>query len=260
MSKFFSTVLTVALFTALFAGCGSEVEETYIMTTLHEAAGKDLLSPGFKYAFDNPNVVAAHENLALVREGNIIEFFAGEGIEEKMGQVGDRRFTVGAIKRFEPRHFFAIDFLAVGGDTIQVGEPYEVSFPVVMRQTDEDNFMEVDLGELTPSSLKLKEIFDSKFLVKGAKITSEEVDWMGETKMAFVLHLDNVKFIIDEKDDTMLLMLKALANEQIFFDGGVSFGGRSDLPARRYRDATGIGGKITVDFLRYAGQIVIKPV
>ena len=260
MSKFFSTVLTVALFVALFSGCGGDVEETYIMTTLHEAAGKDLLSPGFKYAFDNPDIVAAHKNLALAREGNIIEFFAGEGIEEKMGQVGGRRFTMGVVKRFTPRHYFAIDFLSVGGDTIQVGEPYEVAFPVVMRQTDEDNFKEVDLGALTPSSLKLKDIFDSKFLVKNAKITHEEVEWMGETMMAFVVHLDNVKFIVDEKDDSMILMLKALANEQVFFDGGVSFGGRSDLPARRYRDNTGIGGKITVDFLRYAGQIVIKPV
>ncbi|MBN1886078.1 MAG: hypothetical protein JW876_11235 [Candidatus Krumholzibacteriota bacterium] len=260
MSKFFSTVLTVALFTALFAGCGGDVEETYIMTTLHEAAGKDLLSPGFKYGFDSPNIVAAHKNLALAREGNIIEFFAGDGLESKLAQVGGRRYTMGVVKRFTPRHYFAVDFLTAGSDTIAVGEPYEVIFPVVMRQTDEENFKEVNLADLTPNTLKLKEIFDSKFLVKNAKITHEEIEWLGETRMAFVIHLENVKFIIDEDNDQMNLMLKALVNEHLFFDGGVTFGARGDLPSRSYRDSTKIAGKVTIDFLRYAGQVIVKPV
>jgi hypothetical protein len=260
MSKLLNTILITALFASVLAGCGGKLEENYVMTTVREASRGDLLSPGFKYGFDTPNIVAAHGNMALVREGNLIEFFTGVDIEKKLEQVKGRRFTVAARKLYSPRIHFTVDFLLAGGDTIMVGEPYEVVFPALLKSIEVENFKEVDLSSLGPSTLKLKPIFNTKFLLKSARVGWEEVEWMGETQMVFTLNLDNVRFIVDDPGDQMGLMLKALMNEHVYFDGGVSFGERPATSTRDYRTRTKIGGKVSIDFIQYGGQIAITPI
>ena len=77
MSKLISTVLATILVAGLVAGCGGKLEETYQMVTLREAGHSQIVSPGFKFGFDTPDFIAANGDLALVREGNLIEFFTG---------------------------------------------------------------------------------------------------------------------------------------------------------------------------------------
>lgn len=260
MSKSLMIFLITALCAAVFTGCGGEVEENYVMTTVREASRGDVLTPGFKYGFDTPNIIAAHGNMALVREGNLIEFFTGEDIESKLEQVAGRRFTVAARKLYSPRIHFTVDFMVAGGDTITVGEPYEVAFPALLKTIEEENFKEVDVTELGPSTLKLKTIFNTKFLVDEARIGWEEVEWMGDTMMAFTINLDNVRFIVDDPSDAMALVLKALMNEQHYFDGGIAYGDRPPASTRSYRSRTKIAGKVTIDFIRYGGQVAITPI
>ncbi len=260
MSKLLNTILITALFASVLAGCGGKHEENYIMTTVREASRGDLISPGFKYAFEAPNVVAAHSNMALVREGNLIEFFTGVDIENKLERVKGKRFTIAARKLYTPRIHFTVDFLLAGGDTIKVGEPYEVVFPALLKSIEVENFKEVDLSSLGPSTLALKPIYNTKFLLKNANVGWEEVEWMGETQKVFTLNLDNVRFIVDNPSDQLGLVLKALMSEHVYFDGGVSFGDRPATSTRDYRTRTKIGGKVSIDFIRYGGQIAITPI
>ena len=260
MSKSLIIFLITALLASVLASCGSKIEENYVMTTVREASRGDLLTPGFKYGFDTPDVVAAYGNLALVREGNLIEFFTGEDIESKLEQVKERRFTMAARKLYSPRIHFTVDFMVAGGDTIMVGEPYEVVFPALLKMIEEENFKEVDVSSLGPSTLKLKDIYNTKFLMSGARVGWEEVEWMGKTIMAFTLNLDNVRFIVDDPSDSMALVLKALMNENLYFDGGIAYGDRPPTATRSYRARTKIGGKVTIDFIRYGGQIAITPI
>lgn len=260
MFRLLKVFLIVAVLSGLLAGCGGKVEETYILTTIREATRGDLLSPGFKYSFDTPNFVAAYKDMALVREGNLIEFFSGQGIESKLEGIQGRKFVVGARKLFSPRIHFTVDFITAGGDTVDVGEPYGVAFPALLKSTDEENFKDVDLDALEPSTLKLKPIYNTKFKVKKAKIGYEEIDYMGDTIMAFTLNLKNVRFIIDDPSDQMALILKALMNENLYFDGAVTFGDRPATSSRSYRMRTKIGGKVKVDFIRYGGHVALTPI
>jgi len=255
MSRFFTIILLTALLSGIIAGCGGKVEDTYIMTTVREATRGNLLSPGFKFGFDSPNFISAHKNLAMVREGNLIEFFSGEGIEAKLAQVGGKKVTVGARKLFNPLIHFTVDFLFAGGDTILVGEPYEVALPTLMRTNEfaKDDFIEVDLAALTTNRLKLKPIQNEKFLVDKGVIMFEEIESGGEMSMFYTLHLPNVRFIIDEPSDEIQLVLKACMGENMYFDGGVSYG---SIASRGMREGMNVGGMVKIEFVNYSGWVV----
>ena len=256
MSKIISTVLTAVFLAGLFAGCGGKVEENYQMLTIREAGHGGTISPGFKFGFDTPDFIAAQGDVALVREGNIIEFFTGMDIENKLKQVEGRNFTVGARKIFSPITHFTVDFFVAGGDTIEVGEPYAVTFPPMIKGFDEGEFEEIDISKLSPRTNALKDIFNTKFKVEKAVVTYEEVAWSGEPEMAYVLNFPNVRFFIEEVAPEMELVLKAFMAENLYFDGGVSYGDRPATSTRNYRTSSKIAGPVDLEYIRYAGDVM----
>ncbi len=256
MSKLISTVLATVLLAGLIAGCGGKLEETYQMVTVREAGHAQLTSVGFKFGFDTPKFIAAHGDLALVREGNIIEFFTGMDIENKIQQVEGKKFVVGARKIFSPITHFTVDFFVVGGDTIEVGEPYAVNFPPMIKGFDEGDYEEVDISTLSPQTSKLKDIFNTRFKAEKAVVTFEEVNWGGTPEMAYVLNYANVRFFIEEVTPEMELVLKAFMAENLYFDGGIAYGDRPATSTRNYRTSSKIAGPVELKYIRYAGSVI----
>lgn len=256
MSKLFSTLAVAALVAGLFAGCGGELEETYMMVSVREAGHGQVPSPGFKFSFDTPKFIAADGDLALVREGNLIEFFTGQDIENKIKMVEGRKFTVCARKVFSPVVHFTVDCMVAGGDTIKVGEPYGVSFPAIVKGFDEGEFEGVDVATIGPSTSQLGDIFNTKFIVEKATVTYEEVQWDGAARMAYLLNLPNIRFFIDNPSPEIELVLRAFMNERLYFDGGVRYGDRPAADTRAYRERTKIGGPVTLEYVRYGGSVL----
>jgi len=252
MSRFLKSLLIVAILSGFIAGCGGGVDETYVMVSLREATRGDVLSPGFKYSFDKPNFVAVHKNVGLVREGNLIEVFVGDGLEETLGKVAGGRFTTLARKFFEPVIHFNVDYLVMGADSMIVGTPYEAAIPnmLKMRDYNTDDFIEVDLDKLSSNRLTLKEIQDAKFKVANAKIMYEMI---GE-EMQYTLYLPNVRFIIEEPGDEIVLVLKALVNENLYFTGGVTYG---SIPSQTMRRSTDSAGYVKVDYIAYGNRYIV---
>lgn len=256
MSKLFSTLAVAALIAGLFAGCGGDLEETYMMVSLREAGHGQVPSPGFKFGFDTPTFIAADGDLALVREGNLIEFFTGQDIENKIKMVEGRKFTVCARKVFSPMVHFTVDCFVAGGDTIKVGEPYSVAFPAIIKGFDEGEYEGIDVTTLGPSTAKLGDIFNSKFIVDKATVSYEEVDWPGFTGMAYLLNLPNIRFFVDDPAPEMELMLRAYMSENLYFDGGVQYGDRPAASTRNYRERTKIAGPVKLEYIRYGGSVL----
>lgn len=258
MSKLFSAILIVAFLSGVFAGCGGKIEETYQMVTLREAGHSGIISPGFKFSFDTPKFIAVSGNIGMVREDNLIEFFTGQDLENKLKMVEGKRFVAGVTKSFSPEVHFSVDFLVAGGDTIHVGTAYNVEFPTLLKGFDEGNFEEIDTDALTSNRTKLKDIFDTRFKIEGVKVTHEEIlDAKGEPMTAYIVNLPKVRFILEEIDPGMELLLKALINENTLVSGGLSYGGApspTDFP-RSYRERTKIGGMATLEYLKYAGEV-----
>ena len=256
MSKLISTVLATVLVAGLLAGCGGKVEESYQMVSIREAGHANVISPGFKFGFDTPDFIAANGDVALVREGNLIEFFTGMDLENKLMQVEGKKFVVGARKIFSPATHFTVDFFVVGGDTIEVGEPYGVSFPPMIKGYDEGEFEDIDISKLSPQTAQLKDIFNTKFKASEAVVTYEEVKWSGEPQMAYVINYPNVRFFFEEVSPELELILKALIAENIYFDGGISYGDRPATSSRSYRTSSKIAGPVDLGFVRYAGSVI----
>lgn len=256
MSKLFSTLAVATLIAGLLAGCGGELEETYMMVSIREAGHGQVPSSGFKFGFDTPKFIAADGDLALVREGNLIEFFTGQDIENKIKMVEGRKYTVCARKMFSPMVHFTVDCFVAGGDTIKVGEPYGVAFPAIIKGFDEGEYEGIDVASLGPSTAKLGDIFNTKFIVEKATVTYEEVQWLGDPEMAFVLNLPNIRFIVDDPAPEMELVLKAFMNERLYFDGGVKYGDRPATSTRTYRERTMIAGPVKLEYIRYGGSVL----
>ncbi len=111
-----------------------------------------------------------------------------------------------------------------GSDTIMVGEPSGVKLPLLRPEAQfaaPEEYVVVELNKITSSALTLKEIADKKFKVENAKIVAEQIPGPNRE---LVLKLKNVGFTIDEPNDAMLAVMKAIMNENKPFNGGVSYG------------------------------------
>jgi hypothetical protein len=255
MSKLHKSLVVAILLTGVLASCKGKVEDTYVLTSLKNAAAGDVVSIGFKYSFDSPNVIGAANNVALVREGNRIEFFIGDGLEAKLKGVEGKQFAVATRKYFTPYIHFVVDYLMAGSDTIMVGEPSGVKLPLLRPEAQfvaPEEYVVVDLNKITSSALTLKEIADKKFKVENAKIVSEQIG----TESKLVMKLKNVGFTIEEPNDAMLAVLKAVMNENKPFNGGASYGAvpRGDRAAR---EKLNIGGDVKIGYILFGGNAIM---
>jgi len=257
MLKLCKSLVVAILLTGVLASCGGKTDETYVLTSLKNAAGGGVVSIGFKYSFDSPNVIGIANNVALVREGNEIEFFIGDGLEAKMKGVEGKKFSVATRKYFTPYIHFVVDYIVVDSDTVMVGEPSGVKLPLLRPEsqfTAPEEYIAVDLNKLTSSALTLKEIAEKKFRVENAKIAAGDMSDAGEG-MRLLLQLKNVRFVIDEQNDAMLAICKAIMSEGKSFNGGVSYGAvpRGD---RAMREKLNIGGDVRIGYIFYGGNAI----
>ncbi len=255
MSKLFGFLAVAVLLSAVVAGCGGKLEDTYVQTTLRDAARGDVVSPSFKYSFDTPTIIGSANNVALVRDGNIIEFFVGDGIAEKTGQLAGKRFVVHARKYFTPYIHFVVDYLVAGADTIQVGE-IATQLPntrSAAQFTAPEEYETIDIVKLTPSLPDLRGIADKKFKVAGAGISWEQVG----DRWSYSLNLKNVRFFIDESNDAMLAIMNAIMNEGKTFEGGVQYTSTPTSLPREYRERFRSGGNVKVGYILYGGNAVL---
>lgn len=97
------TLTTLAVFALTLAGltgCGEEeVVDPYVYTTLTRVMDGDTLSTDFLFEIDAPQLEYAKGDVAIVRNGNRMEFMVGPDIEHNFGSYAGAR--LGVQKRFD---------------------------------------------------------------------------------------------------------------------------------------------------------------
>ena len=252
MSKLFKAFLLVTLISGVLADCGGGLDDDYMEASLRAASRERLYSQDFRFSFVNPDIVSANKNIAIIREGNILEYLTGEDLEENLKKVEGRNFTMGVRKMFTPFIHFTVDWLYVGGETIKIKQVFDAQFPILIWEYSDEGFDDVELSRLSTHRLRLNPIVGTKFKVRKGIVKYEQIPIDGELVWYFTLHLKNVRFLISDPDDNMVLLLKALINEDLYFEGGISYG---KIPSKPFRRITNSGGWIKIDFFHFGGRV-----
>ncbi len=97
--------LMLALMAVTFiglAGCSKEeVVDPYVYDTLRRITRGDTLSVGFTFEFDAPELEYVKGDVAIVRDGNLLEFLVGNDLEHKYANM--RGTLLGVKKTFTPQ-------------------------------------------------------------------------------------------------------------------------------------------------------------
>lgn len=254
MRKLLKLVVVVALLAGIFAGCQGR-RTVYIPASLKGAVEASLSTNN--YIIESPNVIGAFGRVAIVREGEVVKFFVGDSLETRLNSVQAKKALF--VRRVAtPYVHFIVDFMIAAGDTIKVGEA-AANLPALRDAgtfTTPDDYVMVAIDQLTPNRRTLKFIQNKKFLVVGAKVTTTDTtDAKGAKVQKFVINLKNVKFSVEDTNEGVQAILRAMVKEEASFEGGLIYGA---IPAsREQRESHGNGGTIKIGFFKYMGQMVV---
>jgi len=99
----------------------------------------EVVSPDFKYKIINPEIVDGLEEFLVVRQSNMTEFIAGNGIAAKVDSLGNpENMTFNVVKQFSPMVHFLCMSIVTPTDSINIPTDKPIAFP---RTSDAANFI-----------------------------------------------------------------------------------------------------------------------
>lgn len=99
----FTLILALMAITIIgLAGCSKdEVVDPYVYDTLRRVTRGDTLSPGFTFEIDAPELEYVKGDVAIVRDGNLLEFLVGPDLEHTYSHLAGT--LLGVKKTFTPQ-------------------------------------------------------------------------------------------------------------------------------------------------------------
>ncbi|UCG52110.1 MAG: hypothetical protein JSW58_00730 [Candidatus Latescibacterota bacterium] len=246
-----NVVIAARLASMLFA-CGESGEvDPYATVTLRQATRDMVVSKGFKYKFQNPQIVAMNRNLGLIREGNLLEFIAARSLEDKLVGKTDGSFELAVVKQFSPFVHFKVEKIYTETDTTFMTQAGTIVYPKIwdMAEYGTEGYEEKDIDGIPYNRTgALRALVDQKLRVT-AKITVEKE----EGRDYYMLHGENAKFRVADTADGTGLFLKVLTENNYPFEGGIIMTGVEDYGARM---KSKIAGTVEIQYLKYGNRIV----
>ena len=245
-------VLVVMVSSMLVACSESGEQDPFKLVTLRDVTQGTVVSKGFKYKFQNPEIVAMHRNLAIIRDGSIMEVIGARSLEDKIEAYTDGFFEVSVVKQFSPYVHFKVEKFATETDTIFFSAAGSIPWPYITTPENfsTDTYEEVDINTIPYNRTgTLNQLADKKIKVK-ARITQEEQ----EGKRFYVFEADNAKFRIADSNDGVGLIMKILHENNYWFEGGVVMTEREEYATRM---KTKIAGTFEIKFVRF-GDLIIQ--
>ncbi len=245
-----NTVIAVLLGSFLVA-CGESGEiDPYATVTLREATRGMVVSKGFKYKFQNPEIVALNRNLGMIREGNLVEFIGGRSLEDKLSGKIEGNFELAVVKQFSPYVHFKVEKIFTEIDTTFMTTG-SVVYPTIWEESEygTDTYEDQDIDAIPYNRTgALRQLVDKKVRVT-AKITEEKE----EGRIYYVLHGKNAKFNVGDTSDGTGMILKILAENGYPFEGGFIMTEVEDYGDRM---KSKIAGTVEIQYVKYASKII----
>ena len=122
-------------------GCGKEevAVDPFVEASLREAVFGEIISPDFKYKIVGPEVIDGLGEFLIVRQSNMTEFIAGNGIAAKVDSLGSKSdLTFNVVKQFSPMVHFLCVSIVTATDSLLIPVDKPIAFP---RTADAANFI-----------------------------------------------------------------------------------------------------------------------
>jgi hypothetical protein len=257
MSKLLKSLVIVALLAGVLVSCQGKRRVVYTPANLKSAVEGRIANT--RYLIESPNVIGAFGRVAVVREGQTMVFFVGDSLETRLAKVKNKMKVGAFVQRITtPYIHFMVDFMIADAESVKVGEA-AANLPALRDAGDfttPDDYVMVAIDQLTSNRRTLKFIQNKNFLVIRGKIaTTDTVDATGAKVEKFTVGLKTVKFVIDDTNEGVQAMLRAIMQEDSYFEGGLVYG---TIPAsREEREKHGIGGNVRIGFFKYMGKMVV---
>ncbi|MDH3217793.1 MAG: hypothetical protein OEN01_16220 [Candidatus Krumholzibacteria bacterium] len=245
--------VVLALFAvSLLASCSeSEDVDPYRTVSLKEACYGTPVSKNFKYKLVNPEIVALHRNLGLIREGNQLEFIAARSLEDKFEGVAGGQFELAVVKKFSPFVHFKVERITTETDTIFPAQAGGMAYPSITSAAEYgiDSFEEQDIDAIPYNRTAfLKQLKNKKIRVTG-KLLAEK----SEGKTNFFLEGKNAKLRISDTSDGTALILKVLADKNYLFEGGIMM---IEEESYSNRMKNRIAGTFEIQYVMYGDRLI----
>ncbi len=252
MAKRVPSYMGIVVVMALsLVACGDKTEiDTHPTATLRQITRGQLVSKGFRYKLVNPKVEVLNQSLGLVREGNLVEFIGGRGLEEKLKDRVQGSFELAVVKQFSPFVHFKVERIYGEADTTFM-TPGAVVYPRLVDSAEfsTQGYEPKSLDEIPYNRTDVLRGLENKKIALTATITRET----DQGRAYYLLHGKDVKFRIAETPDGTGLILKLMAQQRYPFEGGVLVTATEEYGSRM---RTKIAGTVEVMYVKYGDRVV----
>ena len=260
-------------------GCGEdEVVDPYVYTTLSRVMDGDTLSIDFLFEIDAPELEYAKGDVAIVRDGNRLEFLVGPDIENNYASYEGAR--LGVEKRFDhgapfTPHLFlkrinnngimtAVDsvetymlprlFTASKSQIETPGAPLpDLNWQRVSRI--KEFYPENEGDEL----IKVQSIVKNFVKAPRHDLSEEQLANLTEADYAWYIVFDKASFKVVDLDDAAVYMLELLKAKNLPLIGSFSIASVEDsrIERRKTRGELGhICGTMKINWFKYGNTFV----
>jgi hypothetical protein len=225
--------------------------DPYATVTLQQATRGQVVSKGFKYKFQNPEIVALNRNIGLIREGQLLEFIGARSLEDRLSGKTDGNFELAVIKQFSPYVHFKVEQIFTEMDTTFMTQTGGVVYPTIWKPADYgvESYEEKDINAIPYNRTgALRGMVDTKMMVQGIITLEKE-----EGRTYYMLHGENAKFRVADPSDGIGLFLKMLIANNYLFEGGILMTAVEDYGERM---KSKIAGTVEIQYLKFGDRII----
>jgi hypothetical protein len=259
MRELFAACAIVAV--ASLVGCNKEEApvDPYMEASLREAVFGEVVSPDFKYKIVHPEIIDGLGEFLVVRQSNLTEFIAGNGIAGKVDSLGTKELTFNVVKQFSPMVHFLCMSIVTPTDSVLIPSDKPIAFP---RTADAANF--VPPADYIKSEMinfhwndteDLRKMIGGKHSLRAHLVQVPEdsvTSWMLVGDSSQTVWGEVPKLRIHTPRPSLEIILRVLERTKQDFDGGVTY---SDIEIWDLRRKNHVCGTVDIGYIRFKDKV-----
>jgi hypothetical protein len=250
-------------------GCNKdeEVVDPYVEATLREATYGEVVSEELLYKIINPQVVVGQEDILVVKQGNLTEFFTGNGIAHKIDSLQVKTdLTFRVLKRFSPVVHFQVHNVVSAQDSVVIPQDKPIAFPRTqdaMSYAPPDDYHSVEMSAFRWNDTEgLRAMIDQKYAFR-AKL-SYGLEEIRPDSTAYTWTLEGYepsawgqipKLRLHTPRPSLEIVLRLLLETRQDFVGGITY---RDIEPWDFRKKNYVCGTVDIGFVRYLDQVFTR--